>query len=351
VSVQWYIASVLTGVGRALEPLVDALDSPEAFADFLADFGYQSLVTHTQQVEAGFALVKQAYDALESSAQVVNDLRGQSDPDAAAIIDAVKALGAAAGGVMKAIDGLKGTTGFAALPAPLNQERFWKDFPPELAGALLHLYLETEKPRLFAVLTVLGILSVEDVDAASLPAFRKPYRRRQVNWERIGLIVAHPDQLLSKVYDLGSTFQHGRFIGNLLLLADAFGFPAARTELSGKVLADYYGGNAQGAVRQLIAPLYWDAVEIGQGYGYASLDLIVAPIPPAGDPGGAPSGFVFFPVLRGHAGQKIEIAPNVSAALGAGSKAPARSGWRCDPRELRSWFLPGSGWRSAPAPG
>ncbi len=314
-SVQWFIADVLTGVSKALKPLVNALESPVTFGAFLASYGYSSLITDTQQIEAKFSIVKGAYDALEIAVKEVNSLRGQENTSVEITLKAVQKLGTAATNLFHAIDGLKGMTDYASLPAPLNQESFWKDFPPELAESLLYRYLETHKPKLFGLLTAFGIVSAEDADPASLPSFRTPYRRRQVNWDRIELIVSHPDQFLSKVYGLGNTFEHSKFTGNLAILANTFGVPAAQTDLSEELLSAYYGGNPQNTVRQLLAPLYWDAIETGGGYGYTSLDLIVAPIPPAGNPGNTPSGFVFFPVLRGHAGKGIEIVPNVVATL------------------------------------
>jgi hypothetical protein len=317
-SVQWYIASILDGMGKALQPLADALDSAEAFGGFLAGFGYESLATDIQEFGTTFTALTNAYDALTSAAAKVETLRQVEDPELSDILPAVKDLGVATANLIAAIDGLKNIAAAPALPAPLDDPTFWSEFPLELADSLLHRYLESEQPRVFGLFTLFGILSADVPDPQSLSPGRRPYLRRQVHWDRLGLIVSRPDNLMSEVYGFGQTFEHGRLIQNLTILANAFDFPAAQTELSPAILNAYFGGTPQPSVRQLLAPIFWDAVESNGGYAYSSLDLIVAPIPPAGNAGAAPSGFTFFPVLEGHAGTAIDIVPNVTASLEGG---------------------------------
>jgi hypothetical protein len=321
VSLQWFFASVLTGVGEAIKPLINALRSPEAFGAFLANYGYDSLVTDIQQIEPKFISVKAAYDAVQRAAEKVNDLREQENPSLVEIGKAVQGLSISVTELIRAIDGLKEITDHATLPAPLNQEQFWKDLPSELPGSLLHRYLKSHNPKLWGTLTVLGILSTEFINEISLTGTsRSPYIRRQVNWERIGRIVSHPNKFMSEVYGLGNTFAHERLVRSLAILANTLGLPAAPTELSEVVFTTYYSDNvaAKEMIRQLLVPLYFDVVEMGRAFGFASLELILAPIPPPGDPESPPAGFVFFPVLQGRAGKEFRILENVEASLQGG---------------------------------
>ena len=236
--------------------MADALDSAEAFGSFLADFGYESLATDIQEIETTFTALTNAYDALQSAAAQIETLREQEDPEISDILPAVKDLGVATANLIQAIDGLKNIAAAPALPAPLDDPAFWSEFPLELADSLLHRYLEIEQPRVFGLLTLFGILSAEVPDQQSLSPNRRPYLRRQVHWDRLGLIVSRPDNLMTEVYGFGQTFEHRRLIRNLTILAHAFDFPAAQTQLSAAMLNAYWAGAPQPAVRQLLAPIY-----------------------------------------------------------------------------------------------
>lgn len=323
-SLQLFTASVLTGIKEAYKPLIDALDSPEAFASFLAGYGYGSLVTDLQQIDTKFSSVKGAFDGVEKAAEKVNDLRGKDDSNLVKIAEAVQELSAKLIELTRAIDDLKEISDYVALPAPLDQEQFWKDFPTELVGSLLHRYLEAYKPRLFSTLTAFGILSAEFIDEQILAGTsRSPYTRRQVNWKLIERIVSHPDRFMKEVYGFGNMFAHERLVSSLAILAGTLGLPAAPADLSEEVLTRYYANDpsAREIVRQFVLPLYFDVFEAGGAFGFASLDIVLAPVPPVGNPAGNPEGFVFFPVLWGNVGKEIRIGESAKAFLEGGFEA------------------------------
>ncbi|HEU0079123.1 MAG TPA: hypothetical protein VFQ76_15830, partial [Longimicrobiaceae bacterium] len=317
---QDYLADILTGVADALRPLDDALRSPEALAEFLADFGYHSAVTDVRQVGAAFAAVRSAFAAVEDAGEAVAALR---EGGGGGLDDAARAVGALASALRAlaaAIGALRNRPADASLPAPFDQASFWSQLPAELVDSLLYRYLAFHQPRVFGVLAALGVARAATVDPPDdgLPAAvrRGRYLRRWLDWELLGTLAARPDRWLREAYGWGDAFDHRRFVDGLARLAEGFGFPAAPTELSPGIVAAYYGGVDRPGVLQLAAPLYWEFG--GGGDEPVSLELVVAPVPSAGNAATAPAGFVLFPLLQGAASAAIPLAEGVQVLLQGG---------------------------------
>lgn len=320
-SLQWAIIKVIDGARQALKPLIDSLESPQAFGELLRNYGYESTISNVQQIEIVFSDVKEAYHNVEFILVEIEKLRKKQSSDLVEVSKVVKQLSTAVSDSYRTINQLKETDDFSHLPEPLNQREFWLDFPADLGDSLIYQYVESHNPFLFSFFSTLGIFSEEFMDSQRLMGtLRSPYMRRSVNWEKIPQIISRPQELLSTIYDYGNIFRSDLLIKVLSGLLNSLGFPGAQTRLSEEIITTYYANTtlASEQIQQMVAPLFWDVIEVGEMLSYTSLELIFAPIPPANSLADNPAGFVFFPLLNGVAGKKILIAEGLEVSLEGG---------------------------------
>ncbi len=146
---------------------------------------------------------------------------------------------------------------------------------------LLHVYLEVHRPRILAVLHLLGIADTE-------PGPGRPIRR--IYWDRIGLLFTDPLGLAEKVYHWRTGFDGDELLARLDFLLRAFAIPGGMYRQIDSVRTAL--GRDAGA-RELRIPLFrmgrWPDT-------YAELDVNLSPVPAVG---GKQAGLVLYPYLYG----------------------------------------------------
>jgi hypothetical protein len=111
------------------------------------------------------------------------------------------------------------------LPFPLDQDEFWQEFPRDLVDGAIAGHLELERPGIYALLHLLGLLEVEDVSPGKPGRVR--YRRQRLRWDRLATVARGPREVASVVYGWGQgpgQFRHERFLRAVQLISWASDF-------------------------------------------------------------------------------------------------------------------------------
>jgi hypothetical protein len=287
-----FVSGLLEAAEDLVDPLREAVDSPENLSALLARLGWTSpLVQDAADVLSTFpALFDDIENAVEQVAQAdesgsltesqIADLIGYA-------IDAIRAL-------TQAIDALKAPKGLG----PPFDDAFWAVFPEELVDYLIARYLAVELPKLYGLLVLAGIVSEEHVDPNA--QYRVPYLERKVHWDRLPTAVTDPVSLMPLVYGWGTDeFDWKRFLQNVGGLLGAFGVPNA-LDAPGTALDTYYPATAfdRQFLNELVAQVLMIETDDGSALGLATLSLHALPIPPKTKTG-LPSGFALFPEIDG----------------------------------------------------
>jgi hypothetical protein len=338
VSAQSFLAGVFKHAGAAFEPLVDALESPEALTAFLADFGWT--ITDDFDLDAVTDALGELPEALKqiSSGLTALDTATESvESVESAIRQAIEATVAGIKLFTTSIRELPNEELLENLPPPMNRPDFWrKDLNAaaaldvgsslglldELMPALVNRYIEQHVPVLFGPLRFLGVLS-QDVVIPTAPN-RQAYVRRLTHWERIPSTFAEPERLLTDIYAWGSQearFDYLRFVEGARELAAAFQLPAVIQEPRADLLTDYVDESSvlRQSIPELAVPLYWAASHDAQSSGYLQTALHLMPIPKPPMRDGYPAGFVLETTASGQVPPgTLELADNLELTLRGG---------------------------------
>jgi hypothetical protein len=179
----------------ALDPLLAAFSSTEAFRDFLEELGWDF-----NTVPAALDTLRTPIDQANSGAQA--DLTAAQRPDmrnrVQAAFEAIATIGSGAG-----------------LPA-----EFANEFPRQLVDYLLVTWLERHQPRVGYVLMLMGIVRLEPKAAT---ATRPAYVHRTFAFEDLGGFFSNPIQFWKDSYGWGqSTFAGERLIDGFYGLFEAW---------------------------------------------------------------------------------------------------------------------------------
>jgi Family of unknown function (DUF6603) len=182
-------------LGLALDPLIAAFDSADAFRDFLEDLGWD------------FNAVPAALDALrtpigQASTGAQNEITAGQRPDmrnrVQAAFEAISTLGGAGG-----------------LPA-----EFANEFPRQLVDYLLVTWLLRHQPRVGYALILMGIVRLEEKPAT---ATRPAYLQRKFAFEDLGAFFQNPIDFWKTSYRWGqSSFDGERLIDGVYGLFNAW---------------------------------------------------------------------------------------------------------------------------------
>ncbi len=217
----------------AFQPLDNALRSPDALRDFLAQLGWE------------FPTAPAAIAALRAPVTAVSALAEDSTDDTlgdiGTLIDAIRS-------VFAAVDGLK--TG-AGLPAD-----FAAEFPRQLIDYLIVTYLLGNQARWAEILRTLGIIRLEQRPA---DAGRPAYLEHTIAFADLGTFFADPISFVANRYEWGqSSFVGDKLLEHITALFRAWG------------VETWYGSFPQATIAELAA----DAIAPDQAYD-AALELVI----------------------------------------------------------------------------
>ena len=157
------------------EPLVEAADSEDNLVKFFRLFGYDLQAGDTGSIITGFASLATAVDGL-----VEDNAPAGEDPDLEKLLDLFA--------VVKSIGDASSLTNY-----------FGPDFFVEVFDYLLYKYLSVKRPALLTLLSILGVLKLEDVpDARDLP-----YTKVSFDWSRISDFISDTSGWAKEVYGWG----------------------------------------------------------------------------------------------------------------------------------------------------
>jgi hypothetical protein len=291
------------------KPLIDALASPSAFAALLRRNGWRP-----PPIEEDIAAVSAAFGLggdVEQALSRLRDLIGNTDAVESELVEAVSALGK----VWNDLRALGRPAG--ALPPPFDRDDFWADFPRDLVQDLFLTYLERARPLLFGPLHLLGVLDETTVPPAPGDRARVLYSKREVRWDRIPTLLAHPESLAHELYGWGGALDHDRLLGRLERVLLAMRLPAARLPPMHALAARYYPPDhpPPSTLRELRVPLF---DEHGQD-GAIEIGIEVLPVPD--EPGGDVRGLAVGPYASGQAAATMPIGGPFTLGLRGGLEA------------------------------
>jgi hypothetical protein len=302
-SAQRTILARFTGaVAEALEPLVDAFDSPVGMARFLVELGWPMLAEELTGINAAFGAVPAAVTALADAAQALATGNGDLAPAAAAVASAVQAVTAAVGG-------LQLPAGASSLPAVMQAPAFWASLATDAVDYLIYRYLQREAPLLFAPLRAAGVLRTEPATDG------RTGDRRLVDWAELGRLVADPVTTLQNRYGWHATLQHEQLLVALYEALDSLGQFVELAPL-GPAAAPYWAGVPQPKVPSQLSWTLWQALVVtGSQMAASKLALVVAPVPAAGTTSPPAGGLVLAPELTGRLGGSLALSDTVTLSM------------------------------------
>jgi Family of unknown function (DUF6603) len=311
--------SLLLAFRDLVQPVLDAVDSPEAMEYFWYESGWDVRLD-----DVALAAIEQAFplavdkQRIEQAADAVREtLRTGTAPSP----DQIAAL---ADVVVDLASNLTSFTPSAlgSLPAPLADPATWEDAGEQLFDRLVERYLRLHQPLAYALVLATGCISYQ-AQAPGTP-LRVPYTRVVLDWDQLEALFDRPATALARAYHWGDAttpFDHQRLLANLSLVLRTLGLstapamPPVQLEpgLDPQVLADVRR-DADGLRVTLLR-----GVLFGQHATYeVGADLLPA------SPGAAtdPTGLVLRPRLDGSLSQSIPLGPSlavtatVTAAVG-----------------------------------
>ena len=284
-----FLKSILAGFADSLQPLRDAVASPDACAQFLAQFGWTLSAADLQSLTGSLTDLQTL--GTNASAQSVTELTA----------DLVS--------VSKLIRQISGSGAPAA---------FSSTFPGELLEYLVYFAVAEKSPPIFALLHFVGVVSERQVPADSNG--RAAHVERQVHWETLGPLADQPLAVIQQSYGWGGTFDAQALLRSLGLLVRAFGGRAGMYPADRQLISQYYASGSPAAVgaSNLIvsAPFLEASVTSGAAAVNAKAALLVIGIPAHPDVAGDPDGLALMPVISGTASDTFPVADNVTLTLG-----------------------------------
>jgi hypothetical protein len=306
VSSDSFLKQVLAGFASALEPLKEAVASPQAFASFLGGFGWTLASNDLNRVTGSLGgLSTLAADPSSMSPQQL------------------------AGDLVSAANVIRG---IATSGAPAA---FVSTFPEELLDFLVYFALAQQSAPTFALLHFGGVLGERRVPANSSTG-RAEYVQRLVNWGLLGQLADQPLATFEKSYGWGTNFAADAFLRSLGILIRGFGGNAGLYPADHGLIGQYYSrdsSRAAGTTNLVLAPPSLQAsVTSDSATANIKLALLCLPIPPTATANAAPDGLAVMPVITGQASDTISLTDTATLALSGDFLA----------RPVRAEFHPGS---------
>jgi hypothetical protein len=274
-------------LGLALNPLVAALDSDDAFRDFLEQLGWD------------FNAVPASLNALrtpigQANSGALDDISAAQRPDLRnriqAAFETVSTLGSGGG-----------------LPV-----EFANEFPRQLVDYLLVTWLLDQQPRVGYVLMLLGIVRLEPKVATTT---RPAYVHRKFAFEDLGAFFSNPIKFWSDTYRWGqSTFDGERLIHGFYGLFEAWEWPVREEPLDAATLQQLsIGAIDPTAVSGLTLRLPFYEQSVGALGLEAGVGMFLLP-----ETASAKPGFSLMPYGRGEFDIEIPLTDLLTLGIKAG---------------------------------
>ena len=301
-----FLKGVLSGFASALQPLRDAIASPDGLTGFLQEFGWTLVPADLTRVSGS-----------------LGDLSSlPTDPSALSVEQLTAELISAANVIRR----------IATSGAPAA---FASTFPREVLDYLVYLALAQQSPPVFALLHFVGVLSERHVPADAGTG-RAEYIERQVHWDRLSSLVDQPLGTVAQTYGWGANFDADAFLRSLGILIRGFGGRAGLYPADRSLIDQYYAAGSPTAARTsnlIISPQLLEASVTSEAAAVnAKLAFLAMPIPPRPDVAAPPDGLALMPVVTGQASDSFALSDNASLKLGGDFLA----------RPVRAEFHPGS---------
>ncbi|MDP5220206.1 hypothetical protein Q5Y75_23730 [Ruegeria sp. 2205SS24-7] len=305
-----FLDDMLALASRILSPLSDAAQSTTSLRAFLDDFGWRAAALD-DAVLGRFTAVGSAVDGLSDA---VSDGEGQM----VALQSAVAAL-----------HNLGDLPPMGQMDHPFDEAAFWQSLPEDVLALLLFEGLAEETPGFFGILTFLGVLQRKP-EPADATTGRLVYDKRIVDWGALARALSAPDQILPEVYGWGGTFDHATFLDALEGALSGLGATASVSRAGPDVLRpEVTADNPHAIDMKLLTAMPPITFRPGDGTQIKPA-ILMTPLPPDGQPSGAPTGFALSPTVFGGAAASIGIPDNDSpvtlALAGDFATAPLRVG-------------------------
>ena len=212
-----FLKQLLAGFADALEPLKEAIASPQAFASYLGGFGW--------------TLGSNDLNSVTGSLGGLSSLA--ADPSSMSLEQLAADLVSAANVIRR----------IASSGAPAA---FASTFPKELLDFLVYYALAQQSAPAFALLHFGGVLSERRVPADSANG-RAEYVQRLVNWGLLGQFANQPLSAFEKTYGWGADFAADAFLRSLGILIRGFGGNAGLYPADASLIEQYYSRDSTSA--------------------------------------------------------------------------------------------------------
>lgn len=287
-------------------PLVAAFESPGAYRDFVAEFGWD------------FDDVPSALDSLRAPVlEVWSMVDGRVVPNSE-----VADLLAAESTAFDAIAALGDDT---SLPADFRGE-----FPGQLVDYLVVEHLIRSRPRWGFALLVLQLVRLEDHPAS---AGRLAFLRRKLAEDELGTFLTKPAEFLAQQYKWGqSDFEGVKLLSGIQQWLEALDLDVRSSLMADESFDHLNAGalNNQGLLRSAIQLLLFrtgNVPELSSGLG-----LYLLPETSSQKP-----GFALLPFTSLEFGQKFGVSLNLSAMLSASAEAAGALGLQVRPGDVEAF--------------
>ncbi len=292
------IGTIAYQIASAFQPLADAFATPSGFATFMEQLGWEMNAVPPALAPLGDA-------ATQFRALLPAD---GSDPTIPALLAAIVSFAGAVNGI--------GSQPPGNFPPGLDVAAFKAEFPQQLIDALVIDHLADRLGGWGALLTLAGVIRVEDVAASGA---RPEFTRRSIAWTDLGNTLNAPAGVAQNAYLWGQPgFRAATLLGNVGETLDALSI----SWQFGPIDPGLFGTLTAGAVdpesvfsTALQLP-FFEELASGVG-GAAGLEMLILPQTAAKS-----AGFAVLPYLQGNLSQDIPLSDTLTLQLrGAASTA------------------------------
>lgn len=185
------------------------------------------------------------------------------------------------------------------------------NFVDRLIDYLIVMYIQTNRPKLFSILNLLGLVEICEVNVGDLPILdyepSRPYSIKVVHWDRMLIIFSDPAGLASDVYqwDDKDEFQVDLFLQRVELVMRCFNLLGGIYKQDATIHGAINPDSSEN--REIRIPLYHDG-EWPDSYVEAGLNI--APLDGCLEPTVKPKGIAVIPYLFGLASIDEAIGEN-----------------------------------------
>ncbi|SMD26932.1 DUF6603 domain-containing protein [Kibdelosporangium aridum] len=283
------VEKIAAEVGKALVPLRDALESPQAFSGLLRELGWSAEVIPQPIADLGAGIETLA--EADDPARVLHGVQS--------VINGIRAIANAPD---------------SAIPEALRVDGFREKFPKQLLDYLIVTYLHYYQPVLGSALQTLGIVKTGYVP----PAGNRPsYTHVELDIADIPRVLSDPSGVLKDAFGWGEAgFDFAKFaaqVDNLLMAAGV------------SVNREYLPEETADAVQSTERPFGAAPVRVVKGLLFEHLVAkdpgpepayarIAGEVRLVGLPGEKP-GIVLLPYFSGEVNKELELAPGVTLII------------------------------------